>query len=89
MRMGRRGLLVGAAALLAGCAPRFPMQGGGGAAALDVNEWATAPDPGYDAWVANFLPRARAAGIPEATLQAWSRRTATKPNSRARFRTTC
>jgi membrane-bound lytic murein transglycosylase B len=37
---------------------------------LDVNEWATAPDPGYDAWVASFLPRARSAGIPEQTLQA-------------------
>jgi lytic murein transglycosylase len=34
-----------------------------------VDEWATAPDSGYDAWVASFLPRARAAGIPESTLQ--------------------
>ncbi len=37
---------------------------------MSVNEWATAPDPGYDAWVANFLPRAQAAGIPPQTLQA-------------------
>lgn len=64
MRLGRRGLLVGAAALLAGCAPRLPAQTGGGS----VNEWATAPDAGYEAWVAAFLPRAAAQGIPEATL---------------------
>ena len=66
MRLGRRALLVGAAALVAGCAPRFATEMGGGR----VNEWATAPDPGYDAWVANFLPRAAAQGIPQATLSA-------------------
>ncbi len=66
MRIGRRNLLVGAAALLAACAPRIPLEAAGGSS---VNEWVTAPDAGYDAWVANFLPRARAAGIPESTLQ--------------------
>jgi lytic murein transglycosylase len=64
MRLGRRNFLVGSVALSA-CAPRLPIEAGG----ARVNEWATAPDPGYDAWVAGFLPRARAAGIPEATLQ--------------------
>ena len=68
MRLGRRQVLAGSAAVLLGaCAPQVPTaQLGGGAR---VNEWATAPDAGYDAWVASFLPRARAAGIPEATLQ--------------------
>ncbi len=66
MRIGRRNLLVGAAALLAACAPRVPLEAAGGSS---VNEWATVPDSGYDSWVASFLPRARAEGIPEATLQ--------------------
>lgn len=70
MRVGRRTFLMGATAALAACAPRFPMEmGGTRGVSASVNEWATAPDPGYDAWVAGFLPRARAAGIPEATLQ--------------------
>jgi lytic murein transglycosylase len=35
-----------------------------------VNPFVTVSNPAYDAWVASFLPRAQAAGIPEATLQA-------------------
>ncbi|EYD75713.1 Membrane-bound lytic murein transglycosylase B precursor [Rubellimicrobium mesophilum DSM 19309] len=57
-----------AALLLAACAPRVPALRAG--PSRDVDEWATAPDPGYDAWVLSFLPRARNAGIPEPTLQA-------------------
>ncbi|WP_210530043.1 lytic murein transglycosylase [Rubellimicrobium arenae] len=36
----------------------------------NVNAFVTVPNPAYDAWVASFLPRAQAAGIPDATLQA-------------------
>lgn len=73
MDRGRRGFLAGAAALaLCSC-------GGGGAprglmmqaqAAERPNPFVVVPDPGWNAWVAAFKPRARAAGIPEATLEA-------------------
>jgi lytic murein transglycosylase len=35
-----------------------------------VSEFVATPNPAWDDWVAAFLPRARAAGIPEATLSA-------------------
>src|SRR5687768_9959710 len=43
---------------------------GGQAEAQSVNQFVTVPNPAYDAWVASFLPRARAAGVPDATLSA-------------------
>ncbi|TNC72368.1 lytic murein transglycosylase [Rubellimicrobium roseum] len=64
-------LLAGAAALaLAACGGGFSRGGQGTMAQPAVNEWASVPNPAYDAWVLNFLPRARSAGIPDATLQA-------------------
>ncbi|MBP1807220.1 lytic murein transglycosylase [Rubellimicrobium aerolatum] len=63
-------LLAGAAALaLASCGGGM-MRGGRAMPQADANEWASVPNPAYDVWVASFLPRARGAGIPEATLQA-------------------
>jgi membrane-bound lytic murein transglycosylase B len=71
VRMTRRMLIAGGAAVLAACGgPRGGMSLAQGQAAPRANPWVTAPDPGYDAWVRSFLPRARAAGIPEATLNA-------------------
>lgn len=66
MRVTRREFAVGLAALtLAGC-------GGGAAPAARVAEaqFPAVPNPAFDAWVAGFRPRAVAAGIPEATVQA-------------------
>jgi membrane-bound lytic murein transglycosylase B len=64
----RRNVLMGLAALgLSACGGTGLGQGAGGPR---VNEFAAVPDPGWDAWVASFLPRARAAGIPDATLSA-------------------
>ncbi|TNC51507.1 lytic murein transglycosylase [Rubellimicrobium rubrum] len=70
-----RVLLGGAAALaLASCGGGMPRNGGilagGQTEAQAVNAFVTVPNPAYDAWVANFLPRAQAAGIPDTTLQA-------------------
>ena len=61
MQMSRRWItLAGAAALVSGC--------GGGAGTVPVVPAADptlqpAPNPGWDAWVASFRPRAQAAGI--------------------------
>lgn len=38
--------------------------------AEQVSEFVAVPNQGWDDWVAAFLPRARATGIPDATLQA-------------------
>ena len=62
MLVGRRIVLGGLATLaLASCGARIPAQGAAPAAA--ANEFAPAPDPGWEAWVASFKGRAAAAGI--------------------------
>ena len=72
MRAGLgRILWVGAAALVlssCGGSPRGLAQAQ--AEAVRPTEFVVVPNPAYDAWVANFLPRAQAAGIPSATLSA-------------------
>lgn len=66
----RRGIILGggAALLLAGCGARLPALGNLGEG--NVFEFRTAPDPGWDAWVAAFRPRALASGIAPATFDA-------------------
>jgi lytic murein transglycosylase len=58
---------LGAAALSA-CMPTLP--GSGTAHRPEDAPLPFAPDPGFDAWVAAFRPRAAARGIPAATLDA-------------------
>jgi len=74
MRTGMSRILVsGAAALaLASCGGLGRSEGlaPGTAGAARVNEFVEVENPAWDAWVQAFLPRARAAGIPEATLGA-------------------
>ena len=70
----RRFILGSIAALpLAACGGTGPgrvLGQGRSAGGARVNEFVEVPDAGWDAWVASFIPRARSAGIPEATLQA-------------------
>ncbi|WP_333683418.1 lytic murein transglycosylase [Pontibaca methylaminivorans] len=58
----RNTILMGAAGMLAACS--------GGALHLPPagETWRTEPNPGFDAWVAAFRPRAQAQGISAATL---------------------
>ncbi|EPX83329.1 lytic murein transglycosylase [Rubellimicrobium thermophilum DSM 16684] len=67
----RRALIAGVGmGLLAACGARRGGMGLPPGQAAQANPWIAVPDPGYDVWVRAFLPRARAAGIPEATLNA-------------------
>jgi lytic murein transglycosylase len=69
MRTARRAILLGgAAAWLSGC-----IRGGlpaGGAPRRPEPAFLPVPNPGFDAWVAGFRPRAAARGISAATLDA-------------------
>ncbi|SFD68617.1 lytic murein transglycosylase [Roseivivax sediminis] len=68
MQMSRRwAVLAGGAAMLAGC--------GGGAMRAPLTPAADPalqpqPNPGWDAWVASFRPRAQAAGVPQSAIDA-------------------
>ena len=70
MRTGLGRILgVGLAALaLASCGGYSRSEGP--SEAPRPTEFVVVPNPAYDAWVAGFLPRAQAAGIPQATLSA-------------------
>jgi membrane-bound lytic murein transglycosylase B len=69
MRQGLgRIVLAGVAALVLASCAGVPRGGLVEAQSVDVNPFVIVPDPGYDAWVAAFLPRAAASGIPQATL---------------------
>lgn len=69
--MTRRALIMGVGmGLLAACGVRRGGMGLPPGQAAQADPWIVVPDPGYDIWVRSFLPRARAAGIPEATLNA-------------------
>lgn len=57
----RQYLTLSAAFAVAAC-------GGGTPTAAPVRTWRTAPNPGFDAWVAGFQGRAAARGIPQATI---------------------
>ncbi|HVG49863.1 MAG TPA: lytic murein transglycosylase [Rubellimicrobium sp.] len=61
-------MLAGVAALVLASCAGAPRVGQVEAQSVDVSPFVTVPDPGYDAWVAAFLPRAAASGIPESTL---------------------
>lgn len=61
-------VLAGVAALVLASCAGAPRMGQVEAQSVDVNPFVIVPDPGYDAWVAAFLPRAAASGIPESTL---------------------
>jgi membrane-bound lytic murein transglycosylase B len=63
MVLSRRNFLVSASALgLTACV------GGGGGAPAVAQSWPTVPNPGWDAWVADFRGRALAKGISPATF---------------------
>ncbi len=62
MQVTRRAFTCGAAAALAGCV-RAP--GGGGA----VQAFRAQPNAAFDVWIADFRPRAAAAGISDAALR--------------------
>ncbi len=65
MQITRRGFSAGLAAMaLGGCSATA--QSGARPGATEA--WPTAPNPGFDAWLAGFRGRARGAGISEATL---------------------
>ena len=64
MYFPRRAILAGMGAVaLTACARRFPV-----AATVTSDSLPTAPDPGWDAWVAGFRNRALADGITPATF---------------------
>ncbi len=64
--MTRRGLMLGAAALLAGCGARGAAVGGATPSAF---RWHAAANPAFDAWVAGFAARATAKGLPAPVVQ--------------------
>lgn len=72
--IGRRGVFLGALAGLGACSMPDLRPRSVPAAVRPVRTYdapmPAVPDPGYDAWVAAFRPRARAQGIPDATLAA-------------------
>ena len=71
----RRHVLAGLAALgLSACGGAGLGQGTRptarpGTGGARVNEFVESPNPGWDAWVASFKPRAVASGIPEAVVE--------------------
>ncbi len=66
MRLTRRTTLLGLGGLaLTGCGATVPT----GGASTGGTTWRAATNPGFSQWVASFRPRARSAGISNATLQ--------------------